>query len=51
MKELALIEMKQVNGGTWWITGLLLLGAMINDAQNNPNDFYAGYNAVYTHNK
>ena len=39
--ELNSNEFKQVNGG-WLRWGLTLLGAMINDAQNNPDDFQAG---------
>tara|TARA_B110000240_G_C13046907_1_gene261655 strand:+ start:79 stop:273 length:195 start_codon:yes stop_codon:yes gene_type:complete len=40
--ELNSNEFKQVNGGNWFRWGLTLLGAMINDAQNNPDDFQAG---------
>lgn len=47
MKELTLFELKEINGGALWLTALALLGAMINDAQNNPDDFEAGFNAVY----
>lgn len=47
MKELTKQEMTETTGGFLLLTVVLLLGAMINDAQNNPDDFEAGYKAVY----
>lgn len=49
MKNLSKKELKQVNGGAWWIPALMLLGAMINDAQNNPDEFEEAFNKVYSH--
>lgn len=46
MKELTFYEMKEVNGG-WLLSAILLLGAMVNDAINNPDDFKSGFDAVY----
>lgn len=41
VSELNSNEFKQVNGG-WVRWALTLLGAMINDSQNNPEDTKAG---------
>tara|TARA_R110000868_G_scaffold172128_1_gene407941 strand:- start:2198 stop:2368 length:171 start_codon:yes stop_codon:yes gene_type:complete len=41
VSELNLYEFRLVNGG-WLRWAVTLLGAMINDAQNNPDDFQAG---------
>jgi len=46
VQELNLSQQKNINGGGWWIPVIMLVGSMINDAQNNPDDFWAGYNAV-----
>ncbi|MEM7574715.1 MAG: hypothetical protein AAF433_17550 [Bacteroidota bacterium] len=44
VSELKTSDLQQVNGG--WIWPVLgLLGGMINDAQNNPDDFAAGMKA------
>ncbi len=40
-------EAQRINGGAYWIPIFMLLGAMINDAQNNPDDFWGGFNATY----
>lgn len=46
MENLTLNEQINTNGGGLWIPALMLLGAMINDAQNNPEDFEAGFDAA-----
>lgn len=43
VQELNNQEIQGTTGG-WLIPVLMLLGAMINDAQNNPDDFAAGAN-------
>ena len=43
--ELNSTEYKNIGGG-WGLWAFSLLGAMINDAQNNPDDFAAGFNAA-----
>jgi hypothetical protein len=42
--ELSITQSKKINGG-YWIPLIMLLGAMINDAQNNPKDFQDGMDA------
>ena len=42
MKELTKEEMEKTNGGVFWfLVGLTI--AMLNDADNNPDDFNDGY--------
>ncbi|MBU2525499.1 MAG: hypothetical protein KKC03_02730 [Bacteroidetes bacterium] len=43
--SLCMIETESINGG-WALFCLGLAIAMINDADNNPDDFKAGYNAI-----
>ena len=42
VKSLETNEASKISGGNWIRWTVTLLGAMINDAQNNPNDFKAG---------
>ncbi|EMY82640.1 hypothetical protein pgond44_00910 [Psychroflexus gondwanensis ACAM 44] len=44
--ELSPYEVQKTQGGAWWIPVVSLLAAMINDAQNNPDDFNAGVDAA-----
>ncbi len=46
VQELSLTQQKDVGGGVWWVPVVMLIASMINDAQNNPDDFWAGYNAT-----
>ncbi|NCQ52493.1 hypothetical protein GW796_11570 [archaeon] len=43
--EISSTECEKINGGNpWFFVGLFI--AMLNDADNNPDDFLDGYNAV-----
>jgi len=44
VQELNSQDFDRINGG-YWVPALMLLGAMINDAQNNPEDFVRGMQA------
>ena len=45
VQELSAKEIRKTEGG-WILWAIGFVGAMINDAQNNPGDFWAGYNAT-----
>jgi hypothetical protein len=46
VQEMGAQELQKVNGGGyWWVVSLVI--AMVNDAQNNPDDYNSGFNATH----
>ena len=46
VQPLSAQEVENTDGGGWWPLIALVIAA-INDAQNNPDDFKAGYDSVF----